>query len=280
MLFKSMLMTGAMATVAMAATLGDRPLKFVCGAPEPTKEHIAISKAFAAKEAISKFDASATINVNVYFHIVATSTSASGGYLTDTDINNQVKVMNDNYAPAGISFTLKGVDRTVNSAWATDSAEVAMKTALRKGTYSDLNIYFLKSLNPSGTLGYCYFPTNASKGSQDFIIDGCTILYSTVPGGPSAPYNQGKTVTHEVGHWFGLYHTFQGGCTGNGDFVSDTPAQASSSSGCPTGRDSCPNQPGLDPIHNYMDYSDDACYTEFTAGQVQRIKSFWTQYRG
>lgn len=161
--------------------------------------------------------------------------------------------MNAAYAPHGISFVLKGTDRTINSNWANDNSELAMKKALRKGTYRSLNLYFLKSL--SGNLGYCYFPASVTSGSNDFYYDGCSILYSTVPGGTTTNYNYGQTVTHEVGHWFGLYHTFQGGCTGNGDYVSDTPAQASASSGCPVGRDSCPSQSGVDPIHNYMDYS-------------------------
>jgi len=212
-------------------------------------------------------------------------------------LNNQFSVLQSTYAPYGFTFTLKGTDFTINTSWASDGAEIAMKKALRKGTYKALNIYFLKDLG--GNFGYCYFPTTVSSGSNAFYQDGCSILYTTVPGGSATNFNLGYTVTHEVGHWMGLYHTFQGSsCTGNGDFVSDTPAQLSASSGCPTGRDSCPNAAGVDPIHNYMDYSYDTCYTQFTAGQKYvslsrsrnprslltirprtRMQSMWSQYR-
>ncbi|KAL2258477.1 hypothetical protein VTK26DRAFT_8200 [Humicola hyalothermophila] len=260
---------------------------FGCGAPEPTEEHIKISQQFAideanallAKAASGNYTTQDVITVDTYFHVVASSTSLSGGYLTDAMLSAQLDALNAAYAPHQIQFRLQGTTRTVNSAWASDSNgyEMTMKRSLRRGGYSALNVYFLREMGQN--LGYCYLPQAASPGSTAFIRDGCTVLYSTVPGGSSTNYNLGHTTTHEVGHWFGLYHTFQGGCTGSGDSVSDTPAQASASSGCPIGRDSCPSQPGVDPIHNYMDYSYDTCYEEFTPGQQARMLSFWNNYR-
>ena len=119
-----------------------------------------------------------------------------------------------------------------------------------------------------GILGYAQFPGGAPA------TDGVMVLYNCV-GGPSAPgtspYHLGRTVTHEVGHYLGLYHTFQGGCSGNGDLVSDTPEQQSASSGCPVSHISCNNGPNGDMFMNYMDYTDDACKNAFTAGQSARI---------
>ncbi|KXH35578.1 metalloprotease [Colletotrichum salicis] len=275
--FNLALVAALAASVSAAVTPA---VRFGCATEEPSAEHFEISKKLAEEEAANNGTVSlaalATITVPTYFHIVASSTTVANGYITDKMVTDQLAVMNSNFAPHGIQFNLVETTRTINSAWASYSSQTAMKTALRKGDYGSLNLYFLKSVG--GAFGICTFPTTASAGSSAFIADGCTILSSTVPGGSETNFNLGKTATHEIGHWFGLYHTFQGGCNG-GDSVADTPAQASSSSGCPTGRDSCPSIAGLDPIHNYMDYSYDSCYEEFTAGQQTRMLSFWNNYR-
>jgi len=156
--------------------------------------------------------------------------------------------------------------------------QTAMKNKLREGNASTLNIYSVgfESGDGEGLLGYATFPSDYSGAPKD---DGVVLLYSSVPGGSMPKFNQGKTLTHEVGHWLGLYHTFQGGCTGSGDLVADTPASESPTSGCPTTRNSCPNSPGNDPFRNYMDYSDDACMNQITTGQVTRIKQQVLTYR-
>jgi hypothetical protein len=284
MRFTSFALAVAAAQGAIAAPQREtKPISrgFGCGAPEPDAEHIRVSQQFAEQEASRRmagnFSIQATVNVDTYFHVVSAS---SRDDVSDSVLNEQLDTLNRAYAPHGFQFTLKGTTHTTNANWADDTRgyEMTMKRSLRKGGYNALNVYFLPEMGDN--LGYCYFPqAGGTSGSTTLIRDGCTVLSTSVPGGSAANFNLGHTTTHEVGHWFGLYHTFQGGCSGSGDSVSDTPAQASASSGCPIGRDSCPSQAGVDPIHNYMDYTYDSCYEEFTAGQQARMVSFWNNYR-
>jgi hypothetical protein len=264
----------------------------MCGAPVFSEEEAAAIEEhsqmlLSQKSADERFRISAnatTVTISVWFHVISNTSGA--GNISDGMIADQIRVLNDAYsgvtggANTRFRFQLAGTTRTVNNTWfnagPNSSAESQMKNALRVGNAATLNFY---TNNGGGLLGWATFPSSYSSQPK---MDGVVCLYSSLPGGSAVPYNEGDTGTHEVGHWLGLYHTFQGGCSNNGDFVADTPAERSPAYGCPTGRDSCSGRkyPGLDPIENFMDYTDDYCMYKFTTGQADRASSLSATYRG
>ncbi|MCJ1482569.1 hypothetical protein MMC06_002735 [Schaereria dolodes] len=271
----------------------------VCGTGPPSEALIAAHMDMHRDNRLQRRKAQGNqeVVVNTYFHVVSTTDQAKA--VTHAMVANQFGILQTYYASANISFNLLGTDWSVNNSWATDADDAGMKQALRKGDYSALNIYFQTNLSTmdygqmSQLLGYCTLPTNVTfeactecKPQEfppvDYILDGCNVLAGSMPNGTVYGYNQGKTAVHEVGHWFGLLHTFQDNTCAvgdTGDFIDDTPQESVSTDGCPVGKDSCLSSPGLDPISNFMDYSTDHCYEEFTLDQLARMQNMYKSLR-
>jgi len=219
-----------------------------------------------------------SIVIDTYVNIICDDTGANCAG-TEDQVLNQMQVLNSAFiVNSPYQFQLVGQIRQFNtSTWLSagpgSTAERSMKSALRQGDRGALNMYVS---NPGGgLLGWATFPSSYDGNPDN---DGVVVLGGSLPDGDAAPYNQGDTGTHEVGHWLGLYHTFQGGCRGSGDFVADTPAVRSPNYGCSVGADSCRKTPD-DDVFNYMDYTDDSYMFRFSDGQVVRAYEQSLQYR-
>ena len=227
------------------------------------------------------------VNYTVRTHVhVITRANGTGG-VTPAQVDAQMAVLNAGYdgttsansVDTHFRFELTSLDYTANDDWydwhwLDNTDDIAAKKALHVGGWRDLNIY-VTDFNPPGLLGYATFPQSVPKKR-----DGVVVLNESLPGGSAEPYNEGDTLTHEVGHWLNLYHSFQNGCDYPGDAVSDTPYQDDGDNifFCEESDDTCP-QPGTDPVHNFMSYGDDPCLDEFTGGQADRMLLSWQVLR-
>lgn len=230
-----------------------------------------------------------TITVPVWLHVISGKRKRERPKIGPYKAGRMIAILNGGYAgaqsPSSVHtryhFVLHKIDYRRRESWYHayffGKRDKAMKRALHKGGARSLNIY-VNGGGPKGepVLGWSRFPWQYAATPK---LDGISVNVAGLPGGSAAGYNLGDTLIHETGHWLGLLHTFQDGCEGGGDLVSDTPAEAEPSFYCETTRDTCPDNPGLDPVHNFMDYSLDACMNQFTAGQVRRMDVAWAKWR-
>jgi len=277
-----------------------------CATPMPTAEEIdefegrggSSSDCASTTNPLSIYNPGDLFTIRVVVHVI--SNTSGTGDISDAMVQSQIDILNEDFqALAGtpgapgfngrIAFELasedpsgnptNGITRHSNNNWYVDSG--SYWNVIGWDTARSPNIYTMGSPGgSSGILGYVPgLPHTGIAGTAaDRVVCGWRYFGRDSPG---APYNQGRTATHEVGHYLGLYHTFQSGCGTSscyttGDRVCDTNAESTSRFGCPTGATSCGSE---DPIHNYMDYTNDTCMWEFTPEQMNRSRCVLDHWR-
>ncbi|KAF5317552.1 hypothetical protein D9619_013165 [Psilocybe cf. subviscida] len=244
-----------------------------------TDDDIAETEQALSRIKVSRQSGVKDYTFDVYFNVVAANMTTAGGWIPQSQIDAQMKLLNERYVGTGVSWNYVNTTRIISRYWheTIDAGLIQtrdMHTLFRKGDAKSLNVYSV-GFYDAGLNGYATLPVSYAKSP---IYDGVVLFYATLPGGTSKE-RQGGTLVHEAGHWLGLRHTFQGGCTGVGDGVDDTPPQAEAHFGCPIGADTCPGDSLADPIHNYMDYTDEECRKEFTPGQISLMQDSIVAFR-
>ena len=231
------------------------------------------------------------VNIPVVVHVIYNNSTEN---ISDAQVLSQINVLNEDFrrtnpdaddtwsqaTDSEIEFCMatsdplgnatSGIVRTSTSVSAfgtNDQMKFASSGGADAWPASDyLNIWVCDI--SGGILGYAQFP-GGSATTDGIVID---YQYFGTIGTASAPFDLGRTATHEVGHWLNLRHIWgDGGCNVD-DFVSDTPASNSANYGCALGNSACGS---VDMVQNYMDYSDDACMNLFTLGQRNRMRALF-----
>ncbi len=225
-------------------------------------------------------------SIPVFFHVIKGSDGT--GDVLDSQLQEQITVLNSGFSGTGFSFYSAGISRTVNNNWRNltysdppTQQETDMKNGLAVDPIHALNIYITSTY---GYKGWATYPWDYYANLNPSLF-GVVIRTNVLPGGSDPDNNIGRITTHEVGHYLGLYHTFnEWNKCNDADQVEDTPIHKEANYGCPSPNpDTCPIQPGLDPIHNYMNYTNDPCRTELTEGQNLRMDLMvqeWKPYLG
>jgi len=253
------------------------------------------------------------ITIPVVVHVIHSGQPVgTAPNITDAQVQSQIDVMNQDFRkmlgtpgyntnPVGvdtqIQFALAKVDLDGNPtngidrinlcqpSWSTSDINSIVKPNTIWDPTQYMNMWSV-DFTDNTLLGYAQFPDasglgglNTSGGSAS--TDGVVANYATFGSIDyddgsfllTAPYNLGRTMTHEVGHFLGLRHIWGDGssCSTNTDYCADTPVALAANFSCATTVNSCTTQPGNDMVENYMDYTDDACMNIFTQNQKDRI---------
>jgi len=226
------------------------------------------------------------INIPVYVHVVYSNSNEN---ISDAQVASQIAVLNDDFrrnnndanntpsefasvaADTEINFTLANTFRYANSrtSWGTNNAVKAEYPPVTPETH--MNIWVANI--GGGILGYAQFP------GGNLATDGIVVSpqYFGTTGYVAAPFDGGRTTTHEVGHYLNLRHIWGDGRCNRDDFVADTPSSDRPNYGCPTSAVHCRSN---DQFMNYMDYTDDSCMNMFSLGQKERMRALFASGGG